>query len=134
MVIDLSVSPPAVVAQIAATSVGASPFSNLSLAAWDGNTVLGLTLGDASKSTQDQLWALPLAGALHVKVFESSEAWALGSVLADPQKGRIFAADATTMTGAFLRVFAVAAGAFTPSKTVKTNPAQKLPPRALAWY
>ena len=134
VVIDLSVSPPAVVAQVAAASVGALPFSNLALAAWDGNTVLGLTLGDAKTATQDQLWSLPLTGALPVKVFESSEAWALGAVLADPENGRILAADGTTMTGAFLRVFDVAAGAFTASKTIKTNPIQKLPPRALAWY
>jgi hypothetical protein len=134
VVIDLSVSPPAVVAQIAAASVGALPFSNLSLAAWDGNTALGLTLGDAKIPAQDQLWSLPLTGGVPVKVFESSEAWALGAVLADPENGRILVADGTTMTGAFLRVFDVASGTFTASKTVKTNPKQKLPPRALAWY
>jgi len=134
VVIDLSVSPPAVVAQITAASVGAMPFSNLSLATWDGNTALGLTLGDAKIPAQDQLWSLPLTGALPVKVFESSEAWALGAVLADPEKGRVLAGDATTMTGAFLRIFDVAAGIYTASKTVKTNPKQKLPPRALAWY
>jgi len=133
-VIDLGVSPPAVVAQIAAASVGTLPFSNLALAAWDGNTALGLTLGDSQIGAQDQLWSLPLAGALPIKVFESAEAWALGAVLADPEKGRILATDATTMTGAFLRVFDVAAGTFTASKTIKTNPTLKLPPRALAWY
>jgi hypothetical protein len=134
VVIDLSISPPAVAAQIAATSVGTLPFSNLSLAAWDGHTALGLSLGNPSDPPHDQLWSLPLTGALPVKVFESTESWALGAVLADPERGRILVADGTTMTGAFLRIFDVAAGTFTAGKTIKTNPAQKLPPRALAWY
>ena len=132
--IDLGVSPPAVVAQIPAASAGGFPFSNLSLAAWDGNTVIGLTPGDSSTVRPDRLWTLPLAGALlPAKVFESAEAWALGAVLADPENGRILVADGTS-TGAFLRVFDFVSGAFTAGKTVKTNPAQKLPPRALAWY
>jgi hypothetical protein len=122
-----------VVAQIAAASAGGLPFSNLSVAAWDGNTALGLTLGNAGNLPPDRLWLLPLAGALPAKVFESAEAWALGAVLADPENGRILVADGTS-TGAFLRVFDFAAGAFTAGKTIKTNPTQKLPPRALAWY
>jgi hypothetical protein len=133
VVIDVSVSPPTVVAQIAAASAGGLPFSNLSVAAWDGNTALGLTLGNAGNLPPDRLWLLPLAGALPAKVFESAEAWALGAVLADPENGRILVADGTS-TGAFLRVFDFAAGAFTAGKTIKTNPTQKLPPRALAWY
>jgi hypothetical protein len=134
VVIDVSVSPPTVAAQIAAASAGGLPFSNLSVAAWDGNTAMGLTLGNAGNLPPDQLWLLPLAGASPVKVFESSESWALGAVLADPEEGRVLVADGTTMTGAFLRVFDFAAGAFTAGKTIKTNPTQKLPPRALAWY
>jgi hypothetical protein len=134
VVIDLGVTPPAVAAQILAASVGTLPFSNMALAAWDGKTVLGLTLGDPSAPSMDQLWSLPLAGAPPVKVFESAESWSLGAVLADPERGHVLAADGTTMTGAFLRTFDVAAGTFTAGKTVKTNPTQKLPPRALAWY
>jgi len=134
VVIDVSVLPPTVVAQIAAASAGGLPFSNLSVAAWDGNTALGLTLGNAGNLPPDRLWLLPLAGTTPVKVFESSESWALDAVLADPERGRVLVADGTTMTGAFLRVFDFAAGAFTADKTVKTNPTQKLPPRALAWY
>jgi hypothetical protein len=131
--IDLGVSPPAVIAQIPAASAGGFPFSNLSLAAWDGNTVIGLNPGDFSTVRPDRLWTLPIDGALPVKVFEAAEAWALGAVLADPENGRILVADGTS-TGAFLRVFDFVSGAFTAGKTVKTNPAQKLPPRALAWY
>ena len=134
VVIDLKISPPVVATQIAAASIGALPFSNMSLAAWDGQTPLGLTLGNPSDPPHDQLWSLPLTGALPGKVFESAESWALGAVLADPEKGHILVADGTTMTGAFLRVFDVVAGTFTPSHTIKTNPAQKLPPRALAFY
>jgi hypothetical protein len=106
----------------------------MSLAAWDGHSAMGLTLGNPSDPPHDQLWSLSLAGALPVKVFESAESWALGAVLADTEKGHVLVADGTTMTGAFLRVFDVAAGAFTATKTIKTNPTQKLPPRALAWY
>jgi len=134
VVIDLALSPPALTTKIGATTVGTLPFSNLSLAAWNGSTALGLTLGDPTNHPSDQLWSLPLTGTQPVKVFESAESWALGAVLADPEEGRILIADGTTMTGAYLRVFDVASGNFTPNKTVKTNPAQKLPPRALAWY
>ena len=134
VVIDLGVSPPTVALAINATATGGSPFSNLSLAAWDGTTTLGLTLGESSNNPPDALWSLPLDGALPTQLFQSSESWALGAVLADPERGRVLVADGTTMTGAFLRIFDVAAGTATPSNTVKTNPTQKLPPRALAWY
>jgi len=134
VVIDLAPSPPTMTTKIGANTVGTLPFSNLSLAAWNGSTALGLTLGDPTNHPADQLWSLPLTGTQPVKVFESAESWALGAVLADPETGRILVADGTTMTGAYLRVFDVASGNFTPNKTVKTNPAQKLPPRALAWY
>jgi hypothetical protein len=132
--IDLSVSPPAVIAQVAAASVGGLPFSNTSLAAWDGNTAFGVTNGDASNLPPDKLWSLPLGAALPVEVFESAEGWALGAVLADAQSGRVLVADGTKLTPAFLRFFDFAAGTFTASKTVKTNPSRNLPPRALAWY
>jgi hypothetical protein len=55
-------------------------------------------------------------------------------VLADAQNGRVLVADGTKLTPAFLRFFDFAAGTFTASKTVKTNPSRNLPPRALAWY
>ena len=132
--IDLSVSPPAVIAQVAAATVGGLPFSNTSLAAWDSNTAFGVTNGDASNLPPDRLWALPQGGALPAKVFESAEGWALGAVLADAQNGRVLVADGTKLTPAFLRFFDFAAGTFTASKAVKTNPSRNLPPRALAWY
>ena len=133
VVIDLSLSPPAIAVKITAAAAGGFPFSNLSLAAWDGNTALALTLGDYSNVPPDRLWSLPLTGAAPAKVFDSVEAFALGAVLADPERGHILVADGTT-TGALLRVFNVASGAFSAGQTAKTNPAQKLPPRALAWY
>jgi hypothetical protein len=55
-------------------------------------------------------------------------------VLADPERNRVFVTDGTTNTPASLRVFDLAAGVPTASQTIKTNPTQKLPPRALAWY
>jgi hypothetical protein len=132
--LDLSVSPPSVIAQVPAASVGGLPFSNTTLAALDGNSVFAVTLGNLSNLPPDRLWSLPLSGALPARVFESTEAFSLGAVLADPEKSRVLVADGTTMTGAFLRVFDFAAGAFTAGKTIKTDPSQKLPPRALAWY
>jgi len=132
--IDLSVSPPSVSAQVAAASVGGLPFSNTTLAALDGNAAFAVTLGNLSNLPPDRLWSLPLSGALPVRVFESTEAFALGAVLADPERNRVFVTDGTTNTPAFLRVFDLAAGVPTASQTIKTNPTQKLPPRALAWY
>jgi hypothetical protein len=75
-----------------------------------------------------------LSGALPVRVFESTEAFALGAVLVDAERNRVLVTDGTTSTPALLRVFDFAAGIFTASLTIKTNPTQKLPPRALAWY
>jgi hypothetical protein len=132
--IDLGVSPHAVIAQVAAASVGGLPFSNTSLAAWDGNTAFGVTEGNASSLPPDRLWYLPQGGALPSMVFESTEGWALGAVLADAEKGRVLVADGTKLTPAFLRFFDLASGTFTASKTVKTNPTRNLPPRSLAWY
>jgi hypothetical protein len=132
--LDLSVSPPAVIVQVAAAAVGNLPFSNTTVAALDGNTAFAVTLGNFSNIPPDRLWSLSLSGALPVKVFESSEGYALGAVLADVERSRIFVTDGTTNTPAFLRVFDFAAGVFTARQTIKTNPSQKLPARALAWY
>jgi hypothetical protein len=67
-------------------------------------------------------------------VFESTEAYSLGAVLVDAERSRVLVTDGTTNAPAFLRVFDLAAGAFSARQTIKTNPTQKLPPRALAWY
>jgi len=132
--IDLSVSPPSVSSQVAAAAVGGLPFSNTTLAALDGNAAFAVTLGNLSNLPPDRLWSLPLSGALPVRVFESTEAFALGAVLVDAERNRVLVTDGTTSTPALLRVFDFAAGIFTASLTIKTNPTQKLPPRALAWY
>jgi hypothetical protein len=132
--LDLAVSPPAVIAQVAAASTGGIPFSNTTIAALDGATALGVTLGDFSNLPPDRLWLLPLSGALPIKLFESSEAYTLSAVLVDAERSRVFVTDGTKKTSAVLRVFDVAAGAFTAGPTIKTNPGLKLPPRALAWY
>jgi hypothetical protein len=132
--LDLSVTPPAVIAQVAATSVGGVPFSNTTLAALDGSTAIAVTLGNFSNLPPDRLWSLPMAGALPVKVFESTEAYTLGAVLVDVDIGRIFVTDGTSKTSAFLRVFDFVSSAFTAGPTITTEPAQKLPPHALAWY
>ena len=132
--VDLGVSPPAVIAQVAAASVGGLPFSNTTLAALDGNTAFAVTLGDLTNVPPDRLWSLPFDGELPVKVFDSSEGYSLGAVLADSQNSRILVTDGTTNSPAFLRVFDHSAGTFTAGKSINSNPTQKLPPRALAWY
>jgi hypothetical protein len=82
----------------------------------------------------DRLWSLSLDGTLPVRIFESTESFTLGAVLADVAKSRVLVVDGTMSTPAFLRFFDFAAGTFTAGKTVKTNPSQSLPPRALAFY
>ena len=129
--IDLAGSPNAQLA--AATTIG-FPFSNMALAVLDGNTALGVTVGDFSGTPPDSLWSLSFGGAAPLKLFESSESFAIGAVLVDPESHRVLAADGTTASAAYLRIFDYTAGAFTPAGTIKTNPAQKLPPRALAYY
>ncbi len=134
VVIDLGVSPAAVIAQVTAAAVGGLPFTNATVATLGGSTALGVTNGSPSNMPPDRLWSLPLDGSLPVRVFESVESFALGAVLADDEASRILVTDGTTTTPAFLRFFDFAAGAFTAGRTVTSNPAQKLPPRALAFY
>jgi hypothetical protein len=132
--IDVGTSPPTIVAQVPASTAGGLPFGNGAVAALDGNTVLGVTLGNLSNLPADRLWAAHLDGTAPVQVFESSEGYALSALLADRELGRAFLADAPTMSPAFLREFDAIAGALTAGKTIKTDPAHKLPPRALAWF
>jgi hypothetical protein len=134
VVIDLGVSPAAVIAQVAAAAVGGLSFSNATVATLGGSTAIGVTNGSPSKLPPDRLWSLPLDGSLPVRVFESAESYALGAVVTDSEANHVLLTDGTTNAPAFLRVFNFTAGAFTAVKTVKTNPAQKLPPRALARY
>jgi hypothetical protein len=131
--IDLGVSPPAVIAQVAATSVGGFPFTNATLAALDGQAAFAVTFGDTSNAP-DRLWSLPLNGTMPVKVFDSSEAFSMGAVLADSRNSRVLVTDGTSKAPAFLRFFDYSAGTFTAGKTVQTNPKKNLPPHALAFY
>jgi hypothetical protein len=129
--IDLAQTPPVVVAQAAA---GAAPYSNLTVAVLDGATALAVVVGDFSNAPPDSLWSVPLDGRAPAQVFASAEGFAIGAVLFDPDRRSVFAADGTTTNPAFLRVFDVSATGFTAGPTVKTNPTQKLPPRALLFY
>ena len=129
--IDLAGSPNTQFA--AATTVGL-PFSNIALAVLDGNTALGVSVGDFSGTPPDSLWSLSFGGSAPLKIFDSSAGFAIGAVLVDAENHRVLAADGTTTSPAYLRIFDYTSGAFTPAGTIKTNPAQKLPPRALAFY
>ena len=132
--IDLGMLGPAVVLQVAATAAVGVPFSNTALAALDGMTALAVANGDFSHVPPDALWSLPLHGAAPTKVFDSAEGFAIGAVLVDAEKHHVLAADGTTKSSAYLRIFDFSSGVFTASKTVETNLTQKLPPRALAFY
>lgn len=132
--IDIAQSPPAVVAQAPATAAGSLPLSNLAVATTDGTIALAVAVGDFTGNPPDSLWALPLDGSTPVKVFASAEGFALGAVLYDESRRRVLAADGTMESPAHLRLFDYAAGVFTAATTVKTNPTQKLPPRALALF
>jgi hypothetical protein len=134
VVIDLGVSPAAVIAHMGAAAIGGLPLTNATVAVLDGSTALGVTNGSGSNLPPDRLWSLPLGGSPPIQVFQSAESFALGAVLADSEGKRVLVTDGTTNTPAFLRVFDYSAGTFTAGKTIKTNPTQKLPPRALAWY
>ncbi|HEX7507225.1 MAG TPA: hypothetical protein VF550_10670, partial [Polyangia bacterium] len=135
--IDLGVSPPAMTNLIAAASVGGLPFTNTTVAALDGNTALGVTLGTPPPPPYvppDRLWSLPLDGSLPVRIFESTESFTLGAVLADPERHRALVVDGTMNAPAFVRFFDFSRGTFTAGKTGKSNPSRSLPPRALAFY
>jgi hypothetical protein len=131
--LDLSVSPPAVIALIPAASVGGVPFSNASLAAPDGQSALAVTLGNLAGLPPDQVWSLPMSGALPSRVFTSTGGYTVGALLVDAEIGRLFVADAPD-TGALLHIFDSVLGTFSAGATINTSPSTKLPPRALAWY
>ena len=132
--IDLAQTPPVVVAQVAATAAGNVPLSNLTVAAVDGTTALGVAVGAFGGTPPDSLWSLPLGDGVPAKVFDSTEGFVIGAVLYDQDRHRMLAADGTMNTAAYLRVFDQAAGGFGAGRTVATNPTQKLPPRALSFY
>jgi hypothetical protein len=132
--LNLGTTPPAVVGQVSASAVGGLAFSNLTVAALDGNSVLAVTVGDFSNTPPDKLWLLPQDGTAPSKIFDSAEAFSAGAVLVDAERGRVFLTDGTTLTSASVRVFDRVGGTLQLTATLKTNPAQKLPPRALAWF
>jgi hypothetical protein len=132
--LDLGVLPLAVAAVLPAASAGGRAFSNAAVAALDGNTIFGVALGDFSDTPPDTLWLLALGGSPGTTVFDSAESFTLGSLLADVERGRVFVTDGTMQTPAWVRVFERAGGVFHETNPIKTNPTQKLPPRALAWF
>ena len=132
--LDLGVSPPAIAALVTGTAVGNLVFSNLTVAALDAESVLGVTIGDFSNVPPDILWLLPQDRTTPSQIFSSAEAYSLGAVLVDAERSRVFLADGTTTSAPFLRVFERVSGAFRTTATINTNPTQKLPARALAWF
>jgi hypothetical protein len=132
--LDLGVLPLAVAAVLPAASAGNRAFSNATVAAFDGNTVFAVSLGDFSNTPPDTLWLLALNGAPAVTIHDSTEAFSLGSVLVDAERGRVFVVDGTTQKPAWLRIFERVGGRFAETGQVKTNPSQKLPPRGLGWF
>jgi hypothetical protein len=132
--VDLSQIPPVVVGQVGAATIGGAPYSNLTVAALSGATVLAVATGDFTGNPPDGLWSLSFPTGVPAKIFASAEGLALGAVLFDRQRQRAFVADGTMNTPAYLRTFDYANGVFTAGATNRTNPAQKLPPRALALY
>jgi hypothetical protein len=131
--IDLGQTPPAVVARVAAAVAGA-PFSNTTVAALDGNTVLAVVAGSFTDNPPDSLWLLPFDGNAPTKIFASAKGFALGTVLFEQQRGRIFAADSALASPGYLRVIDVTTAGFTTGQTVRAGLSDKLPPRALAFY
>lgn len=132
-IIDLAASPAAMSASIAPAVAGGRSFSNGTIAALDEDHILAVTPGEYSNLPPDRVWSLSLAGAPAAKAFESSEAFAVGAVLADTAGGRIVIGDGTGMSLSHLRFFDHAHGVYAAGKTVNANPSQKLPARALAW-
>lgn len=131
--IDLSLTPPAVVA-VPASTIGGLPFSSSSLTALDSTAIFAVSTGNVSNLPPDRLWSLAADGTLPRMAFESAEGFALGATLADTSTGRVFLADAPTSKPTFLRIFDSVGGVLVAGATVKTDPAGKLPPRALAFY
>lgn len=134
VVIDLGLNPPAVVNQVSAAAVGGRSFSNWAVAALDATTLLGVTEGDFSNTPPDKLWSVSLSGSPAALLFASTEAFTLGAVLVDGEKGRFIVADGPQKGASLLHVFDFSAGTITAGKTIKSNPSHSLPPRGLAWF
>lgn len=132
--LNLGVNPPVVVDQVSAASVGGLIFSNATVAALDSQSALAVTMGDFSNTPPDKLWLLPQDGATPSKIFDSTEAYSLGAVLVDAERGRVFLTEGTTVAVPLVRVFDRVGGVLQATTSIKTNPTQKLPARALAWF
>jgi len=132
--IDLSTTPPTVVGQVGAATVGTVPFANSAIAAFDSNTILGVQLGDLSNTPPDKVWTLSLAGLQPTKLFDSTEGITIGTILIDSARARVFIADGTTTSVGVIREFDLVSGSLMAGKTIAANPSHSLPPRALAWY
>jgi len=132
--IDLSTTPPSVVGQVGAATLGTVAFANSAIAAFDSNTVLGVELGDFSNTPPDQVWTLSLAGAQPTKLFDSTEGISVGSMLLDSARARVFIADGTKNSIGVIREFDLVSGNLTVGKTTAANPSHNLPPRSLGWY
>jgi hypothetical protein len=132
--LNVATTPPTVIGKVSASAVGGLIFSNSAVAALDGDSVLAVTTGDFSNTPPDNLWLLPQDGTAPSMVFSSTEAYALGAVLVDVERGRVFLTDGTTVTSASVRVFDRVGGTLQATSSIKTNPTQKLPARALGWF
>jgi hypothetical protein len=132
--LNVGTTPPTVIGKVGASAVGGLIFSSSTVATLDGDSVLAVSMGDFSNTPPDKLWLLPQDGSAPSKIFDSAEAYSLGAVLVDVERGRVFLTDGTMLTAGSVRVFDRVDGALQATSSIKTNPTQKLPARALAWF
>jgi hypothetical protein len=129
--VDLAVDPPALAAWLPAASLAGAPLA--AEVAVDGRgRPWVVAAGDLEAGTSDRLLVVaPGSGAAHV-AHDAGEAFVLGGLLADPARGRVWAAEARPQAPRLLAFETTGAGA--PALAVSAGPGVGLPPRGLAWF
>jgi hypothetical protein len=96
--------------------------------------LIAATMGDASGTPPDALWAYSMDKSAAAKILDGDGSFVLASAVADAATQRLFVVDASA-TAPLVRVFDLSQPThITEVSSFNPNPKSGLPPQQIAWY
>jgi len=131
--IDVAVTPPTLRRTEPATPFGGRALAGYAGTANDGSLGFGVSYGEFEGRPKDELWAYDVTARTATKLLDARDSFTFGTVLADPDRDRVYLTDANAAQPRIHRYRYDADGPVLEG-SVDANPGVGLPPREIARY
>lgn len=132
--IDVGAAPPVEVRRQPATPFDRRAIAGFSGIARDGALGFGVTFGTNDGTLMDRFWTIDTASGTATMLADSSEGFTFGTVLADPERQRVYLTDANAAAPLVHLYDYSSSGVPTLQTSVDPNPSVGLPPREITWF